>query len=389
MQIIIQKIVSLFTAVIMFLVPAANIPKAEIDKSAFNTDYTYVFVHGLSGWGSYAFYYDIFPYWGILGGDLMKYLNARGIDCAAASVAPSDSTWDRVCELYAQLTGTRVDYGKEHSERCGHDRYGTDYSKKPLIDKWDSENKINLFGHSFGGATIRMLATLMAYGSGEEQAVTDENEISGLFTGGKEDWIYSITTLASPHNGTTAYLVGHGVEDNGGTIPEVLETKVMFFASRENSDGRIFEDSASYDMDIDGAAHLNEKIKTVPGIYYFSYACSMSHQDEDGKWVADTDGMEPLFVNSAKLIVKYTGVTPEGTVLDESWQENDGLVNTISAKAPFNAPQKEYEAGSVKPGEWNIMPVYHGDHMSLQGGLLMTNNVRPFYIEHITMINSL
>lgn len=384
-----QSIISVFLAVIMFFIPTANIPKAEIDTEGWNTQYENVFVHGLSGWGSYDFVYNIMPYWGIFGGDLMKYLSARGLSCHAASVAPSDSTWDRACELYAQLTGTKVDYGKEHSARCGHDRYGTDYSKKPLVEKWDSENKINLFGHSFGGATIRLLARLMADGSPEEQAATDKSDISGLFTGGKADYIYSITTLASPHNGTTAYLVGHGVRDNGGTIGEAVETEIMFMASHENSDGRIFEDSASYDMDIDGAALLNEKIGTVPGIYYFSYACSMSSKDENGNWQADTDGMEPLFVNSAKLICKYTGVSGNGTVLDETWQENDGLVNTISALAPFNDPQREFDKNSIEPGVWNIMPVYRGDHMSLQGGLMKNNNVRLFYIEHISMINSI
>ena len=142
-------------------------------------------------------------------------------------------------------------------------------------------------------------------------------------------------------------------------------------------------------MDIDGAALLNEKIGTIPGIYYFSYACSMSSKDENGSWQADTSGMEPLFINSAKLICKYKGTSPAGVVLDESWQENDGLVNTISAKAPFNAPQKEFDRNSIEPGIWNIMPVYRGDHMSLQGGLLINNNVRLFYIDLISMLNSL
>ncbi len=384
-----QGIISFFLAIIMFLVPTANIPKAVVDDSGWNTQYECVFVHGLSGWGSYDFVYNIMPYWGIFGGDLMKYLNARGFKCHAASVAPSDSSWDRVCELYAQLTGTRVDYGKEHSERCGHARYGKDFSKNPLIRKWDSENKINLFGHSFGGATIRLLARLMADGSPEEQAVTDKSEISGLFTGGKADYIYSITTLASPHNGTTAYLVGREVEENGGSAGEVVETEIMNFASHENIDGRSPDDSASYDMDIDNALALNEKIGTVPGIYYFSYACSSSSKGADGKWKADTERMEPLFVSSAKLICAYTGTTKGGVVLDESWQENDGLVNTISAKAPFGDPQQEYDKNSVEPGVWNIMPVYKGDHMSLQGGLLMNNNVRLLYVEHISMLNSL
>ena len=86
---------------------------------------------------------------------------------------------------------------------------------------------------------------------------------------------------------------------------------------------------------------------------------------------------------------KFTETSEGGIVADESWFENDGLVNTISALAPFNAPQTEYKAGEVKAGEWNIMPVYDGDHMSLQGGMMKTNDVRDFYVEHLSMINVL
>lgn len=35
------------------------------------------------------------------------------------------------------------------------------------------------------------------------------------------------------------------------------------------------------------------------------------------------------------------------------------------------------------------LPVYYGDHMSLQGGMTVVNNVKPLYIEHLSMINSL
>ena len=79
-----------------------------------------MFVHGLSGWGSYDARYQVMPYWGMFGGDLIKYLNGEGFPSYAASVAPEGSAWDRACELYAQLTGTVTDYGKAHSEQYGH-----------------------------------------------------------------------------------------------------------------------------------------------------------------------------------------------------------------------------------------------------------------------------
>ncbi len=385
------KISAVILCVIMLFCSCANQPAAKIETNKWNTNYKYVLVHGLSGWGSYDIRYKFMPYWGMFGGDLIKYLNKQGFDCYAASVSPQGSAWDRACELYAQLTGSVVDYGKAHSEQCNHERFGTDYSKNPLIDKWDSDNKINLIGHSFGGATVRLLSELMANGSEQEKATTDEKELSNLFKGSKADWIYSITTLAAPHNGTTAYNV-----DSSDSESDTIKDKVHSFlsslvsvASKDNNDGRIKEDNASYDMYIDNALKLNSSIETLENVYYFSIACTSSIQNDDGTYSPDESKTESLFINSAKLMGKYKGVTESGFEIDESWQQNDGLVNTISAKAPFGAKQKEYEADHVSTGEWNIMPVYNGDHMSLQGGLFKKNDVKEYYTDLFSMINRL
>ena len=95
----------------------------------------FIFVHGLSGWGSYDKTYRRMPYWGMRNGDLISFLRDNGFDCSAASVAPTGSAWDRACELYAQLNGTIVDYGKVHSQKNNHERYGRDFSECPLIDE--------------------------------------------------------------------------------------------------------------------------------------------------------------------------------------------------------------------------------------------------------------
>lgn len=311
--------------------------------------------------GSYDVQYKLMPYWGMFGGELMKKLNSEGFNCYAASVSGTASAWDRACELYAQLTGTVVDYGEAHSEEYGHDRFGTDYTGKALIPAFDAENKINLLGHSFGGATMRVFATLMAAGDETERNTTSEEDISPLFQGGKADWIYSLTSLAAPHNGTTAY-------------------------SAPSTD----LDTAAYDMYIDHAMALNERMVTDEDTYYFSIACSATKKADDGTYKADKKLMELMFQSSANEMGSYTGVTAGGYEFGEEWLENDGLVNTISAKAPTSAPSKDYEEGEVAPGIWNIMPVYQGDHMSLQGGMLMTNvQVRELYLNHLNMINCL
>ena len=94
---------------------------------------------------------------------IAEYLRKKGCECYEASVGPASSAWDRACELYAQLTGTWVDYGKVHSRQRGHKQFGRNY-EKPMIENWSAENKIHLIGHSFGGTTIRMLAHLLTHG---------------------------------------------------------------------------------------------------------------------------------------------------------------------------------------------------------------------------------
>ena len=385
------KIIPLILAKILLFSSCASAHAVKVDKTEFKTNYTYVFVHGLSGWGSYDKQNKVLKYWGTFSGDLMKYLNKQGFNCFAASVDPGGSAWDRACELYAQLTGTVVDYGKEHSERCKHERFGRDFSKEPLIEKWDSENKINLLGHSFGGATVRMLVSLMANGSEAEINATEKDDISPLFTGGKGDWIYSVTALAAPHDGTSAYNANDGtnsVDDKLSSTEKMMSDMVSASTSSDN-DGRIESDYANYDLKIDNALEMNKSLKALDNVYYFSYPCSCTDKQKDGTYAPDKDITEPMFVKSAYLMGMYTGKTDGKNEITADWLENDGLVNTISARAPSVDRQKDFDQTDIPRGVWNVMPTYRGDHMSLQGGMLKRNDVREFYVKHLTMINSL
>ena len=385
-----KRIISFVYAVIMFIVPTANIPEFNADTESFNTNYTYVYVHGLGGWGEYNIVNYVVPYWGTMGGDLMKYLNSKGFDCAAASVSPIKSCWDRACELYAQLTGTRTDYGKYHSEQNNHERYGKDYTGRALIKNFSAEDKINLLGHSFGGATVLQFLDLMADGSAEERAVTPESELSPFFTGGKADWIYSVTTLAAPMNGSSAYYIKNEIlNDENPTFEELLVANLVGMLTNPIPDGRNELDCAGYDMEVDRAMSLCDTWETQEDVYYFSFACDVTQLDENGNRFFDKNDLEYLFIGSAGRMVTWTGTTPSGYVIDKEWQANDGLVNTISAIAPYNAPKTDFSDDSVNQGVWNVMPIYHGDHMSLQGGLMHTNNVRLIYAEHMSMINGL
>lgn len=367
------------------------------DTKTWNTNYTYVFCHGLSGWGSYDERNETLPYWGMRNGDVLAALNEMGFDCYAASVDPQGSAWDRACELYAQLTGTRVDYGKAHSAKHVHQRYGKDFTGRALIQKWSAKDKINLVGHSFGGATTRLLVELMTNGSKEEQAATSKDDISPLFTGGKGDWIYSVVSLAAPHNGTSAYNTPEGYDESLSATQRFASRMMSQSTSGATGEAgypRTSDDYAHHDLQIDYALELNERIGTYDNIWYFSVPCNSTVRQEDGTWYPDEERTETTMINSAAKMGKTTGTTDGGFPITKDWLPNDGLVNTISAKAPFNAPRKAFKPGStdlgiLRPGVWNIFPTQVTDHMSMAGGLLNKVDILPLYLQFMTTINEL
>ncbi len=357
------------------------------------TDVKYIFVHGLSGWGSYDRQYEFIPYWGMTGGDVIRYLNEKGYESYAPSVDPKGSAWDRACELYAQLNGTVVDYGAYHSAKAGHERFGKDYSKEPLLTDF-KDSKFAIVGHSFGGATIRLFTEILRNGSEEEIQNTDPEDLSDFFKGGNGDGLVAVVTLAAPTNGTTAYDLYEDPDFDVSKVkvPEeyIKKSEAMKNVSTPEYDGRQLWDYAAFDMHIDNALALNEKISTFDDVYYFAYPCSSTRVDHNGELEPDPNITESLFLKGSTYMSKYTGKTAGGFVLDETWQENDGLVNTVSAGAPFGAPSLEYTNGQeLHPGVWNVMPTVTGDHMSLQGGLSKRVNVKPFYLELVKMIAGL
>ena len=368
-------------------------PKAPtvqiLRPSAWRTNYDFVFVHGLAGWGSYDLPYRVMPYWGMFGGDLMRYLNRQGFHTAAASVDPNASAWDRACELFAQLTGTRVDYGIAHTKATGHARFGKDFTGRSLVSAFDETHKLNLIGHSFGGTTIRMLAHLLEHGSAEERAVTPAGELSPLFTGGKGTWLHSLTTLATPHNGTTAFCDTSGDEKRMGSPLQRAMTIIMETIARRKTTDRMESDHAEYELYLDNASVLNEQLRICPEHYCFSFPCSATTRQPDGTYVPDRKLTEIMFRAPAEIIGAMCGETAGGFVYGEDWRDNDGLVNTISARAPFGAPQKEFDETDIPKGVWNIMPITRGDHMALEGGLFHVRDVRPLFLEHLNRINQL
>ncbi len=358
------------------------------------SDLKFIFVHGLSGWGNYDPINERVPYWGFFGGNVADYLNTQGYDCCCASVDPYGSAWDRACELYAQLTGKVVDYGKEHCSRSGHARFGKDFSKEPLMKDFENARLV-LIGHSFGGATVRQFSELLRNGSEAERNATDPEDLSAFFKGCAPDKIFAIITLAAPTNGTTAYELADDVTPVPGMerIPGNLAKRNFLRDRFQHLDHtKALWDYADYDMHVDNALALNSRISTFDNIYYFSWPCSSSTTDLTGHIVPDLKRTADVFLLTAFYMSFYTGRTEGGMELGEDWQSNDGLVNEISARAPFGAPTEKFmETNPVRTGVWYVMPTINGDHMHLVGGVDVKTSVdiKPFYTTLVEKIINL
>ena len=152
-------------------------------------------------------------------------------------------------------------------------------------------------------------------------------------------------------------------------------------------------------MDPDQSVLLNQSIKTVPGIYYFSVPHDATKDSDDGSHrVPDKEVCDTFFVPSVYIIGHTDTVTKGGMVLDKRWQPNDGLVNTISETAPFD---KESDTVGAQPsvalaqngfskGVYHIFPTYIGAHMVLLGNVLSkTDKGMPYLYDLMLMINAL
>lgn len=378
--------------------------------------YPYVFVHGMGAWGSYNKFNETWPNWGGASGDgtdLIKIFNEAGIESYAASVGPFNSAWDRACELYAQLTGTVVDYGEAHSKAHNHERYGYSYENNQLMDEvWDAESKINLVGHSFGGPTVRLFASLLAYGDEAEIAATGE-ETSPLFTGGHDGCINACILLSSVNNGspianliadsdplmtmifTFANIAGCLIGDevmmwrlqfgHFGLTPKQNEQKAKF------NPGAVKNivasgDHCGYDMTLRGAAELNEKIQLVPSVTYYSYTGRASKTTAVGTEVPIST-MFAMFIPSSIYIGTLEGKTVDGITLDKSWAINDGIVPLASALYPTDDAEKSFSysetlanGGEIERGSWYYMDIMEGfDHFDFSGTEDYPTDFNDFY----------
>ncbi len=383
-------------------------------------NYPIVLVHGFAGFDSLAGV----PYWGFAY-NIPKDLKSQGYIPIVASIGPFSSNWDRCCELYAQLVGGRVDYGKVHSEKYGHERYGRTYpGLYPQFGSIDPETgkrcKIHLIGHSMGGPTVRAFAALLANGSQEEREGTPADELSPLFAGNMAGLIKGVLTIASPGDGTTAVygLAGKGDKPSflqqfvlgltslaGGTAASQVydvyldqwgfkrqagESLQAYLQRIESSEiWQNTHDLSVWDLKPDGARELNAWASAQPDIYYFSQGASCTRKNAITGYHVPTSKMSPIFWPTALYIGSYTQTRP--FVIDKSWWENDGLVSVATADGPRAGSTDEiviYD-GEQQIGKWNYLGTLKNiDHMSMVG-ILSANDPRPLFRSYAELLASL
>lgn len=424
-----KKIICLLLSLILILglllVPANAQGETvrNIDKSKFKTDYPYIFVHGMGGWAPTNSFYKLSPYWG--GGlslsdtDLISILNEQGVKAYAPAVGPLSSAWDRACELYAQLVGGTVDYGEAHSKAHGHDRYGFTY--EPIMgESWNLSDKLNLVGHSFGGATVRLFTSLLAYGSEDEVSATGK-DTSELFKGGHDGAIHSCITLSAPHNGTQVanmlyditgplyvvvmlyniigatlgndFLVFSLQMGHFGLTPKQGEKRTNFNIHKVQNYYNS-EDTCYYDMTFRGAKELNSTIKLAKNTYYYSYSTIATESGKNGKQqIVDT--VTPIFYISSAMMTMAEGKTYDGVKIEGEWAVHDGIVPLKSAKYPLCDEQTalNYEATldegkTIESGRWYYMnPLVGTDHFDFCGTEDYPTSFEDFYFSMIEKAN--
>ena len=380
-----------------------------------------ILVHGFAGFGRDEMLG--YRYWGGLT-DLQQYLNSQGHPTHTAAVGPFSSNWDRAVELYYQIKGGCVDYGANHSAAHGHLRTVPTKCYPGFYPQWDAAHPVHLVSHSMGGQTSRMLVQMLETQTHSEDGTPGE---SPLFTGGKAGWVKSVTTIATPNNGTTLA----NVVDNLAPFAQQLIAEAATLANITDPNGVVYDfkmeqwglqrqpgesftsyqarvlsspvftnpnllDISAYDLSPDGAAAGNAWVGTLPDVYYFSFATRATFTGFWPDWeYPRMDMLAPLGLTAYPYLWplppgmgNYTRNEWGHVVIDKTWWSNDGVVNTVSMRNPKGQPVVDFN-GTPQVGKWNYMGLSDTfDHMDIIGWTFFWDS-RPFYLNHVRRLKNL
>ena len=379
-------------------------------------NYPIVLIHGFMGWGESEM--GEYNYWGGKK-DYIDLIRKNGSIVFELSVGPVSSNWDRAIEAYYQLKGGQVDYGKSHSKKYSIEQKPINKVYKGLYPKWNENNPIHIIGHSMGGQTARMLQYLLSQEFFTDES-TNQKEESNILGNVHNRWIKSITSISTPHDGTTLteivtktipfiqYFVG--VAGVIGTKFYDFDLSQWGFKMKNNESwtnylNRMKQHSAwetrnisSWDLSLDGAMELNNRLQASAEVYYFSIVTSTTKKREFGPNHDPVGNTSILIKTRSKLLGSRSGYWADGSKTDSLWFENDGVVNTTSMYGPSTGingpdPLMEYEKGDLLiPGQWYWQKIPNMDHWSIIGHLgnkRRVDKAEKMIIDHIELLKGL
>tara|TARA_B100000029_G_scaffold6314_1_gene6833 strand:- start:7539 stop:8747 length:1209 start_codon:yes stop_codon:yes gene_type:complete len=379
-------------------------------------NYPIVLIHGFMGWGSEEM--GGYNYWGGIK-DYAQMLRDEGSTVFTVSVGPVSSNWERAIEVYTQLKGGQVDYGKSHAKKFNIIQKPKGKVYDALYPQWDGNNPIHLIGHSQGGQTARMLLYLLTNKvyEDEEKGIVEKSKLLG---GINENWIRSITAVVSPHDGTTLadvitktipfiqYFIGlAGVIgtrfydfdlEQWGFYRGEDETWAAYLKRMRTHDAWTTKNICSWDLSLEGAKELNGFLQADPTVYYFSICAATTKKSLDSPSHIPLEGTSILTRSRAKILGSRVGYWGDGTSTDSTWFENDGIVNTRSMYGPTtgnNGPDPIItldEGDLLIPGQWYVLGPFPLDHWNIIGhlGNRRTNQLSErIFVTHIKRLTNL
>ena len=352
--------------------------------------YPVVFVHGFMGWGPDEM--GSYNYWGGKY-EMIKEFEKNGHKIFISNVGPISSNWDRAVELYYQIKGGQVDYGKGHSDTYGIIRKPKNKKYKGLYPEWSLDNPVHIIGHSMGGQTARMLDYLLINSISD---TTGKKESSRLLGNEQVGLIKSITTISTPHNGTTlstfisagipflqdmvavAAVVGNSfysfdLEQWGFAINQG-ESWTSYFKRMQKHPAWGTKNIVSWDVSIQGAKDFNSITSANQDIYYFSFVNSNTDLNSKTGRHTPSNTMSFIIRSNARIIGMKKAYYEDGVATDSTWFENDGIVNKTSMYGPTTGtngsdPISKYVTSELLiPGQWyTINDTIKMDHRRMIG----------------------
>lgn len=315
-----------------------------------------IFVHGIFGGVSSGLRGR--PYWGYA-----LELDSLGFILHEASCGPVSSFHDRACEVAAQIKGTRIDYGKDHSDKEQHEQYSDDYTNKEFFKNWSEENPVILIGHSAGAHTCLQLQQLLAedyWGWGSNANwVEAVISISGVLNGSTLTYMLGCNKKTGLLTGAIGSFLGNAIQIfamvGGGSIDNIFDFNLDQWIGKgrggnlhdvvsalKKSNYAKGEDNLAFDLTLQGCFKANKTFKTNPNTYYLSIVTEQTTK----AWFTSSYFPDPLMNSILAIAAGYQGHIVQfeeppilgwgtGDLDIDEWRENDGTVSSISQKYPF------------------------------------------------------